>query len=123
MKTFLLLILLLCVCAHAGAQTTAPVIWQVTLFDVGANIQQTERVLNVVATINATNVGGSSGRTLTVRLNAKASVKSVTAAGAAASFRPGTETRGDLQRIEISLPSSVAPGASTSVTVTYSLPV
>lgn len=123
MKTFLSLILLLCVCAHAGAQTTAPVIWQVTLFDLGANVQQTERALNVVATINATNVGGSAGRTLTLRLNSKASVKSVTAGGAATTFRPGTETRGELQRIEISLPSSVAPGASTSVTVTYSLPV
>ena len=123
MKTFLSLLLLLCVCAYAGAQTTAPVIWQVTLFDVGANVQQAERTLNVVATINALNVGGSAGRTLTVRLNAKASVKSVTVAGATASFRPGTETRGDLQRLEISLPSSVAPGASVAVTVTYSLPV
>lgn len=115
--------LLLCVCAYAAAQTTTPVIWQVTLFDVAANVQQTERTLNVVGTINATNVGGSPGRTLTARLNAKASVKSVTVGGAAASFRPAAETRGDLQRIEISLPSSVAPGASTSVTVTYSLPV
>ena len=123
MKTFLSLVLLLGVCAHAGAQTTAPVIWQVTLFDLGANVQQTERALNVVATINATNTGGSTGRTLTLRLNSKASVKSVTVGGAAATFRPGSETRGDLQRIEISLPSPVAPGASTSVTVTYSLPV
>ena len=123
MKTFLSLILLLCVCAHAGAQTTAPVIWQVTLFDLAANVQQAERTLNVVATINATNVGGTAGRTLTVRLHSKASVKSVTIAGAAANYRPGSETRGDLQRIEISLPSSVAPGASASVTVTYSLPI
>ena len=123
MKTFLYLILLLCVCAHAGAQTSAPVIWQVTLFDVGANVQQSERTLNVVATLNASNVGGSAGRTLTLRLNAKASVKSVAISGAAASFRPAAETRGELQRIEISLPSEVAPGASTSVTVTYSFPV
>src|SRR5262249_29524959 len=111
MKTFLSLILLICVCTHAQAQTTAPVIWQVTLFDLGANVQQTERTLNVVATINATNVGGSPGRTLTVRLNSKASVKSVAVAGAAANFRPGTETRGDLQRLEISLPALVSPGA------------
>jgi len=123
MKTFLSLILLLCVCAHPGAQTTAPVIWQVTLFDLAATVQQTERTLNVVATINATNVGGSAGRTLTLRLHSKASVKSVTIAGAAANYRPGSETRGDLQRLEISLPSSVAPGASTSATVTYSLPI
>lgn len=123
MKTLLSLLLLLCVCAHVGAQIAAPVIWQVTLFDVNANVQQAERVLNVVASLNATNVGGSAGRTLTVRLNSKASVKSVAVAGAAATFRPGPEPRGDLQRIEIALPSPVAPNGSTSVSVTYSLPV
>lgn len=123
MKTFLTLLLLLCVCAQLEAQTAAPVIWQVTSFDVNANVQQAERVLNVVASLNATNVGGGPGRTLTVRLNSKASVKSVAVAGATTTFRPGAETRGDLQRIEISLPSSVGPNSSTSVTVTYSLPV
>ena len=123
MKTFLLSILLLCVCAHAGAQTTAPVIWQVNSFDIAATVQQTERVLNAVATLNATNVGGSAGRTLTVRLNGKASVKSVAVNGAPATYRPGTEPRGELQRVEIALPATVAPNASTSVTVTYSLPV
>ena len=123
MKTFLSLILLLCVCAHAGAQTTAPVIWQVNSFDVNANVQQTERVLNVVATLNATNVGGSAGRTLAVRLNSKAKVQSVAVNGAASTFRPGAEPRGEMQRAEIALPATVAPGASTSVTVTYSLPV
>jgi hypothetical protein len=123
MKTLLSFVLLLCVCAPLAAQTTGPVIWQVTLFDVAANVQQAERTLNVVATLNATNVGGSPGRTLTVRLNAKAKVASVAVGGAAATFRPGAETRGDLQRIEIALPSGVAPGASTSATITYSLPV
>jgi hypothetical protein len=123
MKTFLSLTLLLCVCAHAGAQTTAPVIWQVNSFDVNATVQQAERVLSAVATLNATNVGGSAGRTLTVRLNAKASVKSVAVNGATSTFRPGTETRGELQRVEIALPTTVAPNGSTSVTVTYSLPV
>ncbi|HEY8410119.1 MAG TPA: tetratricopeptide repeat protein, partial [Pyrinomonadaceae bacterium] len=38
-------------------------------------------------------------------------------------YRPGNETRGELQRLEISLPSPVAPNASTTVTVTYALPV
>ena len=123
MKTFLSSILLLCVCAHAGAQTTASVIWQVNSFDVNANVQQAERVLNVVATLNATNVGGAAGRTLTVRLNSKAKIQSVAVNGAASTFRPGAEPRGDLQRAEIALPASVGPGASTSVTVTYSLPV
>src|SRR5689334_977963 len=123
MKTLLSFLLLLCVCAPVAAQTPGHVIWQVNSFDVAANVQQAERTLNVVATLNATNVGGSSGRTLTVRLNSKAKVASIAVSGAAANFRPSAETRGELQRLEITLPSSVAPGASTSVTVTYSFPV
>jgi tetratricopeptide repeat protein len=123
MKTFHSLTLLLCLCAHVAAQTPASVIWQVNSFDVSANVQQAERTLNVVATLNATNVGGAAGRTLTVRLNSKASVKSVAVNGAAATFRPGAESRGDLQKLEIALPSQVAPSGSTSVSVTYTLPV
>ena len=123
MRTLLLLALILCLVIQAGAQAPATVIWQVTSFDVNANVQQAERVLNVVATINATNVGSGPGRTLTVRLNSKASVKSVAAGGGVANFRPGTEPRGDLQKIEISLPGTVAPNGNTTVSVTYTLPV
>ena len=123
MRILLLLVLVLCLFIPASPQTTASVIWQVTSFDISANVQQTERVLNTVATINATNVGSGPGRTLTVRLNSKASVKSVSVSGATASFRPAPEARGDLQRVEISLPASVAPNASVSAAVTYALPV
>lgn len=129
----LFLVSLLVVCLFVTVVTTqvptnaqtaaAPPVWQVTLFDINANVQQAERAINVVAGINATNVGGSPSRTLTVRLNSKASVKSVTAGGAASTFRPGVETRGDLQRIEISLPSPAGPGTATTVSVTYTLPV
>src|SRR6185503_19972098 len=82
-----------------------------------------ERTLTVAGTINATNVGGSARRVMTVRLNNEASVKSVAVAGAAAMFRPGPESRGELQRIEIALPTPATPGTSTSVTVNYPLPV
>jgi Tfp pilus assembly protein PilF len=119
----LLLTLILCLLTDAGAQTPATVIWQVTSFDVAANVQQAERSLSAVATISATNVGTGPGRTLTVRLNSKASVKSVTVGGAASTFRPGTEPRGDLQRIEIALPASVAPNSSVTAAMTYVLPV
>ncbi len=115
--------LLVCLLVPAQAQTPAPPIWQVTLFDINANVQQAERAITVVANVHATNVGGSPSRTLTVRLNTKASVKSVAVGGAAGSFRPGAETRGDLQRIEISLPAAANPGSSTTVTVNYTLPV
>jgi Tfp pilus assembly protein PilF len=123
MRTLLLLALMLCLATQAGAQAPATVIWQVNSFDVNASVQQAERTLNGVATINATNVGTGPGRTLTLRINNKASVKSVTVGGAAASFRPGPEPRGDLERIEISLPATVAPNATVSATVTYTLPV
>lgn len=122
MKILLLLVFILLV-TQASAQTTATVIWQVTSFDLSASVQQNERSLSAVATINATNVGSGPGRTLTVRLNSKASVKSVTVGGAASTFRPGIEPRGDLHRIEISLPSPVAPNAGVTVAVTYVLPV
>ena len=123
MRTLLLLALILCLATQAGAQAPATVIWQVNSFDVNANVQQAERLLNGVATINATNVGTGPGRTITLRLNSKASVKSVTVGGAATSFRPGQEPRGDLQRVEITLPAAVAPNATVSATVTYALPV
>ena len=123
MRTLLLLALMLCLATmQAGAQAPAPVVWQVNSFDVQANVQQTERLLNGVATINATNIGSASGRTLTLRLNSKASVKSVTVGGAAANYRPAPPER-DLQRVEISLPGGVAPNGTVSATVTYSLPV
>jgi tetratricopeptide (TPR) repeat protein len=123
MRTLLLLTLILCLAIQTEAQAPSTVIWQVNSFDVNANVQQTERLLNVVATITATNVGGGQGRTLTVRLNSKASVKSVAVGGASANFRPGQEPRGDLQKVEISLPAVVAPNGSTTVSVTYTLPV
>ena len=123
MRIILLLTLILCLLVQAGAQSPATVVWQVNSFDVNANVQQNDRTLNAVATINATNVGSGPGRTLTVRLHSKASVKSVTVGGAAASFRPGTEPRGDLQRLEITLGSSVAPNSSITVAVTYAIPV
>src|SRR5678816_1599302 len=113
MRTLLLFALMLSLATMpASAQAPATVIWQVNSFDVNANVQQTERLLNGVATINATNIGSGSGRTLTLRINSKASVKSVTVGGAAATFRPGSETRGDLQRIEIALPAGVAPNSN-----------
>jgi len=123
MRLLLLLALVLCLMTQAGAQAPATVVWQVNSFDVNANVDQTARVLNGVATINATNVGSGPGRTLTLRLNSKASVKSVTIGGAAANFRPGQEPRGDLQRVEITLPAGVAPNATVAATVTYTLPV
>ncbi len=123
MRILTLLTLILCLLAPAAAQTPVNVIWQVTSFDINANVQQNERSLNAVVAFDATNVGNGPGRTLTLRLNSKASVKAVTIGGAPANFRPGTEPRGDLQKIEISLPASVAPNGSVKGAVSYILPV
>ena len=123
MRILLLLTLVLCLFTPVSPQAPATIIWQVTSFDISANVQQTERVLNAVATLTATNVGTAPGRTLTVRLTSKAIVKSATVNGGVASFRPAPEVRGDLQKVEISLPASVAPNASVSAAVTYVLPV
>ena len=125
MRPLFLIVLLVCllVPAPAHGQAPAPPLWQVTLFDLNVNVQQTERAISVVATINATNVGGSPARVMTVRLNNKVSVKSVAAGGGASTFRASPEPRGDLQKFEISLPSAANPGQSTTVTVNYTLPV
>ena len=121
MRILLLFTLSLCLLVQVTAQTTSP-IWQVTSFDVSASVQQNERSLNAVATISATNVGGP-GRTLTVRINSKASVKSVSVGGAVANFRQAQEPRPDLQRIEIQLPAPVAANGTVSAAVTYAFPV
>jgi hypothetical protein len=104
------------------AQTPATPIWQVTSFDIAANVQQNERLLNVVATINATNVGGP-GRTLTVRINSKASVKSVTVSGGATNFRPGQSRAEICSASRSRCRRSVAPNAPCHAAVTYTLAV
>src|SRR5215813_4335850 len=130
MKSFLTSILLFALVIYCVpvtlAQTDGPVvvIWRVTSFDIVANIQPEQRTLNATATINATNIGRSPGRTLTVRLNSKASVKQSTIGGATALFRIQPESRGsELNRIEVSLPSIAAPNSSVSLVLNYVLPV
>ena len=117
------LALILIFSSTTPAQDEARVFWQVTNFDINATIQQPERLVNVVANVSARNVGRAAGSTFTFRLNNKASVKSVSINNAAASFRPRPETRGNLQRFEVTLPSSVAPDGSLTLTVNYSLPI
>ena len=97
--------------------------WQVTKFDVTANIQPADRTLNGTATISAINVGTAPGSTFTVRLNSKASVKAASVAGATATFRSTPDAKGDLQRIVVTLPASVPTNGAASVTINYVLRV
>jgi hypothetical protein len=106
------------------AQTqVAPALWQVDSFDLAVNVQQAERQLGVVATLKATNIGGSPGRTFTIKLHSKAKINSVTVNGAAATFRPGNDPRGDLMRAEVSLTSAASPNTSATLVVNYTLPI
>ena len=107
-----------------SAQTQlAPPLWQVDSFDISVNVQQPERSLSVVATLKATNIGGRPGRTFTVKLHPQAKISSVTINGAAATFRPGNDPRGDLLRAEVALLSAANPGSSATLAVNYTLPI
>ncbi len=105
------------------AQEEARAAWQVTRFDITANIQHSDRTLNAVAVLSTINVGRGAGSSFTFRIHPKASVKAVTVGGATATFRTVQETSGNLQRVTASLPSAVSSGSSTNVSITYSVPV
>src|SRR6266498_48149 len=105
------------------AQEEARAAWQVTNFDITANAQQVERSLNSVAVLSARNVGRGAGSTFTFRISSKASIKSVAVGGASATYRTVPETRGNLQRVTVTLGSSVAPGGLLNLSVTYAIAV
>ncbi len=105
------------------AQEEARAAWQVTNFDITANLQQPERVLNAVTVLTVRNVGRAAGSNLTFRINTKATIKAVTVAGANAAFRAVPETQGGLQRITATLPNPVAANAAVELSVSYTFPV
>ena len=115
------------------AQEEARAAWQITNFDITANIQQAERTLNAVVILSASNVGRGTGSSFTFRITAKAAVKSVTVGGATANFRSVPESFGnsqidasvkrDLVRVTVTLPSSVASGGTLVININYNLPV
>lgn len=107
----------------APAQEEARAAWQITNFDITANVQQAERTLSAVATLSATNVGRGVGSSFTFRINTKASIKAVTVGGASANFRTVPESYGNLQRVTVTLPSSIASNAPLVLSVSYVYPV
>lgn len=114
---------LTCTTIEALAQDEARALWQVTHFEITANLQQTERALGAVAILSATNVGRGAASTFTFRINTSAKVEAVTIAGSNATFRAVPETRGNVQRVTVSLPGSAAAGATTALNIRYTLPV
>src|SRR5262245_49813356 len=125
----LLIVLLVCFSSPvfspipAFAQDEARAAWQIARFDINVAAPGTERALSAQATLSARNVGGGAGSTLSLRINAKAEVKSVTVGSATATFTSRPETRGNAQRITITLPSSVPSGGNLTVIVDYKVPV
>src|SRR5437660_4913013 len=69
------------------AQEEARAAWEITNYDINANVQQAERALSAVAILSATNVGRGAGLSFTFRINSKATIKAVTVGGANANFR------------------------------------
>ncbi|HSQ24129.1 MAG TPA: tetratricopeptide repeat protein [Pyrinomonadaceae bacterium] len=105
------------------AQDESRAAWQVTNFEITAGISDAERVLNGRANVSVRNVGGTAGTTLSLRINPKAEIKSVTVGSATASYQSRPETRGNSQRVTITLPSAVPSNQSVTATVEYRLPV
>src|SRR6266436_1481569 len=85
--------------------------------------RSTTRALNARAIVSVLNIGRGSGSSLTLRINSKAEIKSVSVGGASASYRLTPETRGGAQRVTIALPGAVAPNGTVAATVYYRLPV
>jgi len=107
----------------ASAQDDSRPVWQVTNFDITVNNPGAERALNARAIVSVRNLGRGSGSSLTLRISAKAEIKSVSVGGATASYRLTPETRGGAQRVTIALPAAVAPNGAVAATVDYRLPV
>lgn len=119
----------LCLCAltwaalPARAQDEPRAAWQVTRFDISVDASGADRDLKATSRLTLRNVGKGAGSLLTVRLNQKAEVKEVSVGGATATFRSSVESRGNLQRVTITLPSAIAPNSTVDVNIVYRLSV
>ncbi|MDQ1559430.1 MAG: hypothetical protein QOD32_2490 [Pyrinomonadaceae bacterium] len=126
LKLALVFTLLLLTTPRARAQEEARPVWQVSRFDVTATLPapaSTDRALVGRALISARNVGTGAGRSLTVRLNSAAEIKSATVGDATTQYFARAEPRTGLQQVSLTLPAAIAPGSSVNVALDYRLPV
>jgi tetratricopeptide (TPR) repeat protein len=107
----------------ARAQDEPRAAWQATNFDITVNNLGAERALNARAVVALRNVGLGAGSTLSLRINAKAEIKSISIGGATAAYRSLAEARGGAQRLTITLPGAIAPNEMVTATVEYRWPV
>jgi len=103
-------------------ETRVFVAWQVKKYDVEVSFD--DRFLVAKATLNLQNVGNSVGTRVTLRINEKAEVSSVSLNGSSTSFTKGQEKAGvrNIQRILVSIPST-QPGGLVTLTVDYKLKI
>jgi tetratricopeptide (TPR) repeat protein len=123
---FALVFILLPASTHTRAQEEARPVWQVVRFDVTATLPAataTDRALTARASLSARNVGTGAGRTMTLRLNSAAEIKSATAGDASAQYSARAEARTGLQQVSLTLPAAVPPGSAVNVALDYRLPV
>lgn len=121
---FTLAIFVFCFCCLTiQAQQEGRALWQVTSFDINANVRQAERDLSALAILKARNAGNGPGSSFTFRLNPKATVRSVEVNGASANFRSMSEVGGNLLQIRTTLAGAVPPGSAITVNINYSVPV
>ncbi len=107
----------------ARAQDEPRAAWQATNFNITVNSLGAERALNARAVVLLRNVGLGAGSTLSLRINSKAEIKSISIGTATATYKSLPEARGGAQRLTITLPATIAPGETVTATVDYRLPV
>ncbi len=124
-----LIVLFVCLISVIGydqigfAQDDARAAWQATKFDITVASPGSDRALTVRAVISVHNIGRGTGTTLSLRINPKAEIKSVSVGTANANYQSRPESRGNAQRLTITLPNSVPADESVTATVDYRLPV
>src|SRR6267143_3412836 len=106
-----------------SAQDEPRAAWQATNFDITVNNLGAERALNARAVVTLRNVGRGAGATLSLRINSKAEIKSLSIGGSTAAYKSLPETRGGAQRLTITLPNATAPNETVIATVEYRLPL
>ncbi len=122
-KAFLLIFLAnLVTSAQFQDETRIVVAWQVKKYQVEVSFD--DRFLVAKAELSLQNIGNSAGSRVTLRINEKAEVSSVTVNGNTASFTKGQEKAGirNIQRISVSIPTT-QPNDTISLTVDYKLKV
>jgi tetratricopeptide (TPR) repeat protein len=123
---FAFLLLAFAFSAFAQTDNRASKTWEVQKYDITATLPtvETDRFLNVKATLNLKNASGSAASSLTLRISPNAEISGVKTNNATADFSKGEEKvgSGTLQRI-ILRGVSVAPGGNLAVEVTYKVKV